>query len=211
MAEQTGRGAMRLVALGLGGARGGMDIFSGVDFSLSPGEALIVTGPNGAGKSTLLRIIAGLLPAAAGTVRLEGACDADAGTGAACHYLGHLNGMKTVLTTAENLHFWQRFCGAPRLAPDVALARVGLAGLDDLPYGTLSTGQRRRAALARLLVAHRPVWLLDEPTAGLDHQAEGEFAALVAAHRWEGGIVVAATHAPLDLADAAFLPLGPSG
>lgn len=190
---------MRLVAEGLGGERGGEAVFSGVDFSLSDGEALVVTGPNGSGKSTLLRIVAGLLPAAAGSVRLEGGGEAMPDAGAACHYLGHENGMKPALSVAENLEFWQSFNGAPAFGIGEALEEVGLETISHLPYGYLSTGQRRRIAIARLLLNRRPLWLLDEPTAGLDRRAEDRFAGLMAGHLQGGGIIVAATHVALGL------------
>lgn len=197
---------MRLSAENLAGERGGEIIFSGVGFSLGEGDALVVTGPNGAGKSTLLRIVAGLLPAAAGEVRLEGG-EAWPDAESACHYLGHLNAMKTALTVSENLAFWRQFCGEPHLAADEALEMVGLAEVADLPYGYLSTGQRRRAAIAKLLVSYRPVWLLDEPTAGLDTASERQFTGLMKAHLDDGGIVLAATHLPLGLEKAGELAM----
>lgn len=189
---------MRLIADKLAGERGGEPVFNDISFSLSPGEALVITGPNGSGKSTLLRVVAGLLPAAGGVIRLDdgGAFDDVA---SACHYLGHQNGMKPALTVAENLAFWQDFMGAARLGPEEALEQVGLVGIGHLPFGYLSTGQRRRSAIARLLVSHRPIWLLDEPTAGLDRASEARLANLMRAHLGEGGILVAATHLPLGL------------
>ena len=203
---------MRLHAENLSGERGGSAVFSGVGFSLGAGDALGVIGPNGAGKSTLLRVVAGLLPAAEGRVGLEGE-DPETwpSVGAACHYLGHLNALQPALGLAENLLFWQRFLGASLLEVDAALAAVGLAGLGHLPCGALSTGQRRRAAIARLLVSRRPIWLLDEPTAGLDRAAETRFDAILARHRDDGGIVLAATHAPLGLAGAVELALPGAG
>jgi heme exporter protein A len=199
---------MRLIAEELTGERGDDDVFSGISFDLSEGQSLIVTGPNGAGKSTLLRVIAGLLPAAKGSVRIEGGGEAWPTVGAASHYLGHQNAMKTALTVAENLRFWREFSGAPRLALDEALDMVGLGGIGHLPFGYLSTGQRRRAAIARLLVSHRPVWLLDEPTAGLDAASEAQFGALMNAHLSDGGIIIAATHVALGIEGAAALRMG---
>jgi heme exporter protein A len=199
---------MRLVAEGLEGERGGETIFAGVDFALADGEALIVTGPNGSGKSTLLRIIAGLLPAASGTVRLEDPAGSACNPGEACHYLGHENGMKPVLSVAENLQFWRSFNGAPALGIGEALEKVGLETISHLPYGYLSTGQRRRIAIARLLLNRRPVWLLDEPTAGLDRRSEERFVGLMAEHLGQGGIIVAATHVALGLAEAKELRMG---
>ncbi len=198
---------MRLIAENLDGERGGQPVFSGVSFSLAAGDALIVTGPNGAGKSTLLRVIAGLLPAASGRVRLEDAGEAFPTAASAAHYLGHLNAMKPTLTVAENLAFWRSFAGAD-LAVGEALETVGLGTIGHLPFGYLSTGQRRRAAIARLLVSHRPVWLLDEPTSGLDTESAARFAALLEKHRRGGGLIVAATHLPLGVAEAAELRMG---
>ena len=199
---------MRLTAEKLSGERGGETVFSDVSFALGAGDALVVTGPNGSGKSTLLRIVAGLLPAASGRVGLDGS-----GTfpspASASHYLGHQNAMKTALTVAENLGFWRDFCGEPALATEGALELVDLAGLGHLPFAVLSTGQKRRAAIARLLVSHRPIWLLDEPTAGLDTASETRFTDLMSVHRASGGIVVAATHQPLGLEGAAALSMGP--
>ncbi|MCO5155124.1 MAG: heme ABC exporter ATP-binding protein CcmA [Aquamicrobium sp.] len=190
---------MRLIADDLGAERGGEPVFSGISFDLGDGEGLVVTGPNGSGKSTLLRVVAGLLPAAGGAIRLEGGGEEWPSPEAACHYLGHQNAMKTALTVEENLRFWREFCGAPHMETSEALDMVGLPQVASLPFGYLSTGQKRRIAIAKLLVAYRPVWLLDEPTAGLDAASERQFAALMRAHLDDGGIVVAATHIPLGL------------
>lgn len=198
---------MRLIAENLGGERGGETVFSGIGFALEKGEVLVVTGPNGAGKSTLLRVIAGLLRAAEGRVQVEGGGEAFPTVAAASHYLGHLNAMKTVLSVAENLRFWRDFCGEPALGVDEALETVGLGGIGHLPFGYLSTGQRRRASIAKLLVSHRPIWLLDEPTAGLDKASEERFAGLMRGHLEEGGIIVAATHLPLGLEGARELQM----
>ena len=199
---------MRLVAEGLAGERGGEAVFSGIDFAVGDGEALIVTGPNGSGKSTLLRIIAGLLPVAAGSIRLEGGGEQAPDPASACHYLGHENGLKPALSVAENLDFWQSFNGAPAAGIGEALEAVGLETVAHLPYGYLSTGQRRRIAIARLLVNRRPLWLLDEPTAGLDRRSEDRFAALMAGHLGEGGMIVAATHVALGLEGTKELRMG---
>src|SRR5690606_3613965 len=148
-------------------------VFDGLAFDLGEGEALVVTGANGSGKSTLLRVVAGLLPPAAGMIRLEGADGEEfPSVAAAAHYLGHGNAMKTALSVEENLRFWREFDGSPHLSAAEALEMVGLPQVAGLPYGYLSTGQKRRVAIARLLVGHRPLWLLDEPTAGLDKASE---------------------------------------
>jgi heme exporter protein A len=209
---------MRLIAEEISGGRGGEILFSGIDLALAPSQALIVTGPNGAGKSTLLRCIAGLLPLESGSVHLDTGEDWPSVV-SACHYLGHLNGMKTALSVEENLGFWSSFLGredtrraagtaGAGTAVDTALARVGLGGIGHLPYGYLSTGQKRRAAIARLLLSRRPVWLLDEPTAGLDAASSEMFAGLMKQHLAAGGIIIAATHQALGLEGARELRLG---
>ena len=189
---------MRLGAENLGGERGGETVFSGVDFSLAGGEALAVTGPNGAGKSTLLRVVAGLLPATSGRIDFAGN-EKFPDLADALHYLGHANALKPALTVDENLAFWQRLAGRPHLDVGEALTAVGLEDVRHLPFGYLSTGQKRRVAIARLLASYRPVWLLDEPTAGLDKASQARFAEVTRTHLDEGGIVVAATHMPLGL------------
>ncbi|TIM27446.1 MAG: heme ABC exporter ATP-binding protein CcmA [Mesorhizobium sp.] len=199
---------MRLIAENLGGERGGEAVFSGINFALGKGQALIVTGPNGAGKSTLLRIVAGLLPVAAGRLLVEGGGEDFPSVASACHYLGHQNAMKTALSVAENLRFWRDFSGADFLSAEEALAMVGLDGIGHLPFGYLSTGQRRRAAIAKLLVSRRSLWLLDEPTAGLDKASEERFGGLMREHLQDGGIIVAATHLPLGIEGAQGLVMG---
>lgn len=199
---------MRLIAEKLSGERGGQPVFSDVGFSLAEGDALTVTGRNGSGKSTLLRVVAGLLQAAGGTVRLEGGGEAFPTVASAAHYLGHLNAMKPTLTMAENLAFWRDFCGEADISVGEALETVGLGAIGHLPFGYLSTGQKRRAAIARLLVSRRPIWLLDEPTAGLDAESERQFSALMERHRAGGGMILAATHLPLGIKGAAELRMG---
>jgi len=202
---------MRLAADGLGGERGGETVFSGLSFTLEAGESLLVTGPNGVGKSTLLRVLCGLLPATEGTVQFYGGEDGFPDLASACHYLGHRNAMKAELGVEENLRFWQDYLGHPHLPPFEALEMVGLGDIGHLPFGYLSTGQRRRASIARLLVSYRPVWLLDEPTSGLDKASEAQFADLMGVHLEDGGMIIAATHLPLGLQDARTLRMGEVG
>ena len=211
MNDMDHTGAVRLVAAELAGERGGQPVFSGVVFSLGEGDALTVTGPNGSGKSTLLRVVAGLLPAAGGSVKLEGGGETFPTVASAAHYLGHLNAMKPTLTVAENLAFWRDFCGKGAASVGQALETVGLGGIGHLPFGYLSTGQKRRASIARLLVSRRPLWLLDEPTAGLDAESERQFSALMQKHRDSGGMIMAATHLPLGIEGAAELRMGEVG
>jgi heme exporter protein A len=198
---------MRLSAENLAGERGGELVFEAITFSLGQSDGLVVTGPNGAGKSTLLRVLACLLPVAHGRIDFEGTTEFP-DLASACHYLGHQNAMKTALTVGENLEFWQQFSGAAHMSVTEALETVGLGDIGHLPFGYLSTGQRRRASIAKLLVSYRPVWLLDEPTAGLDRASETQFALLMRAHLEDGGMIVAATHMPLGLDGAKELKLG---
>ncbi len=204
---------MRLVAEGLGGERGGTELFSGISFALGRGEGLILTGPNGAGKSTLLRILAGLLRPSHGSIRLS----ADNGEAAqdAMHLLTTQNAMKDALSVRENLAFWKHFLpdheSGTGVSPEEALNAVRLPHVADLPFGYLSTGQRRRAAIARLLVSWRPLWMVDEPTSGLDKASEALFADLARTHLAAGGLMVAATHLPLGLDGLQHLVIGGEG
>jgi heme exporter protein A len=189
---------MRLTAQNLSLERGGRLLLSGVSFALEAGEALVMTGPNGAGKSSLLRAIAGFLPLSDGKVVWEGLRDGETAE-ERLHFLGHADALKGALTAAENLEFWAGLLGGEKGGAVAALAQLGLAHVADLPVRALSAGQKRRVALARLLVARRPVWLLDEPTTALDAAAQGRFAEITRAHLREGGLVIVATHAPLGL------------
>ncbi|WP_424993079.1 heme ABC exporter ATP-binding protein CcmA [Oceaniradius stylonematis] len=191
---------MKLVADGLAARRGNEMVFEGVGFALSAGEGMAVTGPNGAGKSTLLRVLAGFLRPVAGHAAMTGAPGGIAEIAAHAHFLSPLNAMKPALTVRENLNFWRAFGEARAAMPDEALERVDLGHAIDVPFSDLSTGQRRRAAIARLFVNHRPVWLLDEPTSGLDARTEAAFAGIIAGHMSDGGIVIAATHLPIEVA-----------
>jgi heme exporter protein A len=190
--------ALHLQAERLACWRGERLVFSDLSFVLSPGEAMLLTGANGAGKSSLLRVLAGLIPAAEGRLLWDGA-DALADRvahGARLRYLGHADALKPALTARENLAFHARLHGG-EAGP--ALAALGLSELADLPARVLSSGQKRRLALARLALSPAPLWLLDEPTVGLDAASLERLAPLLAEHRSRGGMVVAATHVPLPL------------
>jgi len=195
---------MRLTGSELTAVRGGRTVFSGRSFALADGELLAVTGPNGAGKSTLLRMVAGLLRPAAGAIALDPA--GDGGTAAATHYLGHLDALKSEFTLKQNLDYWRRLWRGGSV--EAALSEVGLGHLANLPVGVLSAGQKRRAAIARLLVVHRPLWLLDEPATSLDAAAEENFDRLLRSHLASGGIAIVATHRNLVVAPSATLALG---
>lgn len=186
--------------------RGERVVFAGLSFTIPAGAALLLTGANGAGKSTLLRMLAGLLRPAEGAVVWSGtdiAADPPAHA-ARLRYLSHQDALKPALTVAENLAFFAGLWGG---AVGSALEAVALGGLAELPARVLSSGQKRRLALARLALAPAPLWLLDEPTTGLDAASVERLGPLLEAHRAAGGIVVAATHIPLPLPDARELRL----
>ncbi len=173
----------------LAAARGLRILFEELTLRLSGGDVLELRGPNGSGKSTLLRILAGLTRPHAGTVNISGASGE-----APHHYLGHLDAVKPSETAIEQARFWARYFGRDQASVGLAMKRVGLVSREQVPGRGLSAGQKRRLALTRLLIDPRPVWLLDEPTAALDVQGRKLVDMLVAEHRAEGGIVVAAIH-----------------
>jgi heme exporter protein A len=197
---------MQLTADNLACTRGGREVFAGLNFSLSGGEALVVTGRNGAGKSSLLRMIAGLICIFAGRLAIAGG-EEDAGIAEQAHYLGHQDAIKPSLSVGENLQFWADYLGGGNVEP--ALAAVDLVPLADLPAAYLSAGQRRRLSIARLVAVKRPLWLLDEPTSALDVPSQKRLAELMRSHLAGGGMIVAAAHGPIGLERARELMLGP--
>ncbi|MCK1651855.1 heme ABC exporter ATP-binding protein CcmA [Bradyrhizobium sp. 149] len=200
---------MQLSGRGVICVRGGRHVFSGLDFEAGAGEAVAVVGRNGSGKTSLLRLIAGLLIPAGGTIALDGG-DAELTLPEQCHYLGHRDALKPALSVAENLAFWADFLGGERLDAGESLATVGLDHAAHLPAAFLSAGQRRRLSLARLLTVRRPLWLLDEPTSALDVAGQDMFSGLMREHLARGGLIIAATHAPLGI-DSRELRIGGMG
>ncbi len=178
-----------------------------MDWSIEAGGALILNGPNGSGKSSLLRVIAGLLSPSEGYVECQGEKVYRAeGYRMDMHYVGHLNPLKPVFSVFENIKFWAELHGGGEITP--ALRAFGLENLGDVPGRLLSSGQKRRVVLANLLTVWRPIWLLDEPSIGLDEESVVALVDAIEAHRATGGVVVAATHGELKLQEAATISLG---
>ncbi|MDR3416799.1 MAG: heme ABC exporter ATP-binding protein CcmA [Nevskia sp.] len=185
-------------------ARGDRNVVDGLSFAVAAGEILHIRGRNGAGKTSLLEVLCGLRQAAAGSI--AGRPDESLR-----HWVGHKNALNPALSPRENLRFWCALNECDAAGVDAALERVGLKALRHRPCGNLSTGQRRRAALARLLAVPRPWWFLDEPLAGLDHAGIDLLARLLGEHARGGGAAVLSSHQPLpaDLAGVRTLELHP--
>lgn len=183
--------------------RGGRPVFARLDFALDAGSALVLKGPNGSGKSSLLRLCAGLLGPSAGRLLRDGAPVAEDPDGhrADLRYMGHLPALKPALTLRRNLEHWAALFAAadPAAGVETALREVRLGALADLPARLLSAGQQRRAGIARLLLQPVRLWLMDEPTVGLDSRSLDDLTGLMARHLDRGGAIMVATHQPLDL------------
>ena len=174
-------------------------VFAELDLAFANGEAVVLEGANGSGKSSLLRLLAGLLAPSAGDAEWQGA--------AACRYLGHGDAVNPALSGREALDFWRRLWGGDAAAVAPALAAFDLMPVADVPARMMSAGQRRRLALARLALVPAPVWLLDEPTIGLDSAARAALERALAGHLAAGGAAVLATHVPIAVPSASHLSL----
>lgn len=183
----------RLSANNLACQRGERLLFRGLTLELGPGQALQVKGANGIGKSSLIRILAGLLRPLVGTVKREGSLG----------LLDERPALDPALPLGKALGFWQRLDGPGH----AELAQLGLSGLLEVPVRYLSTGQKKRAALARLLGQEAAIWLLDEPLNGLDARGVALVEALVAQHCTQGGIALVASHQPIALPGGAAIDL----
>jgi len=188
-----------LIFNGVSCARGGRVLFEDLSFAIAPGGALIVNGPNGVGKSSLIRVAAGLLRPVVGSVE-----------GPARALMAEASALDTELRLARALRFWATLDdGAdPHGRVSRAIEATQLSPLADVPVRLLSTGRRRRAALARVVASGAPAWLLDEPANGLDDASVGTLETLIAGHRAGGGIVLIATHLPVDVPGAQSIVLG---
>lgn len=190
-----------IAATGLALERGGRRLVTGLDLAVAPGQALVLLGPNGSGKTTLLRALAGLVRPGAGTIERPAAEQ--------IAFLGHGDALKPGETVLDTLNFWSRLHGAGALAVEDALERLAIAHLERRACGRLSAGQRRRVALARVLISNRTLWLLDEPAAPLDTKGRDLLARVAERHCAAGGAVVAATHVDLGWRGAKMLELAP--
>lgn len=208
-ASETGSGthpALSLKVEGLACVRGGRAVFGGLSFAGAGGDAIELHGPNGAGKSSLLRLLAGLLPPAAGTIVWTGGEEA---ARPPLTYCGHRDPVKAWLTVREQLAWWRDLEGGGGIKE--AAGAMGLGPLLDVAGGLLSAGQRRRLALARLALAETPVWLLDEPAVSLDGEGAALLTAMIGRHRARGGMAIVATHQPTGLPNARTVVLGRGG
>ncbi len=195
---------MKIVGQQLACERGGRLVFAGVDFTARAGRMLVLRGPNGAGKTSLLRLIAGLSEPAGGTLELEEASlPPDTLLGEHVHFIAHQDAIKLHLSVTENLSFWAGFFGGGDVAG--AMAAMNLTALGEFQAQRLSAGQKRRLGLARLALVEKPVWLLDEPTVGLDAASLQLLADMMTRHLDGAGIIIASTHIELPVKSSDIL------
>ncbi|MEO0400596.1 MAG: heme ABC exporter ATP-binding protein CcmA [Pseudomonadota bacterium] len=199
-----------LTVKGLSAGRGGGRAFAGVDLAMAPGEAVILRGANGAGKTTLLRAIAGLTPPTEGAADLSDKDGAPLSPADTAAFAGHLDGLKPTLTARDNARFWARLYGRADAdkAISAAFSALDIERLTDRPSGALSAGQRRRLGLCRVLIADRPLWLLDEPTASMDAASAKTVVGLIEAHSAKGGSALIATHDAINIKGARTVTMG---
>jgi heme exporter protein A len=197
-------GAMKLVADNLTCERGGRIVFSGLSFSLEAGQLLLLKGPNGSGKTSLLRLIAGFAEPVGGSLMMQDG-HGDLTIGQRCHLVQHQDAVKSALTVEENLAFWSGFLGGGDV--EAALSAFALERLSTTSAAYLSAGQRRRLALSRLALVPRPLWLLDEPSVGLDAASLERLKSLISGQVDKGGMVIASTHVDIGVAAAAEIDL----
>lgn len=188
-------------AEGVALSRGGRTLVRDLGFAVAPGDALVITGPNGSGKTTLLRAIAGFIRPDAGSITVEPE------ERAPIAYLGHADGLKPSETVLDALRFWAGLNGVASSEIEPVMRRMAVAHLAKRACGTLSAGQRRRTAIARLALSNCAVWILDEPTAPLDARSRERLSDLIMDYRAAGGLVIATTHADLDWPDETRLDL----
>jgi heme exporter protein A len=193
-----GQPGPHICARSISARRGGRLVIEGITLTVEPGQIYVLRGENGAGKSTLLRTLAGLSPIASGSIdRSE----------AATVFLGHADGVKGALSARENISFWRALYSAGAESAAQATNALQVAPFIDQPAATLSAGQRRRLALCRIAISGRPIWLLDEPTSGMDAASIAAVIRLIAGHCGNSGAAIVATHEPLRFENAITITL----